>query len=225
MTTIQAIETRYAGCHFRSRLEARWAVFFDHLNIAWQYEPEGFVGCHGTPYLPDFYLPELRSWVTGATGDQGVYVEVKGSQSQLENDSYKIGQCIDYNHTPLGKTGLLILGDVPRAGHTDTVTHSYCYWRKGVETEQVAFGTRTRADQRTIAYIDTPPGHPASRLSGNTSEELPPRCWTEALVWPQIGFRRGGESLVFRADPRPNVIDAYNAARSARFEHGQSGAT
>lgn len=29
--TIRAIETRYAGCRFRSRLEARWAVFFDHL--------------------------------------------------------------------------------------------------------------------------------------------------------------------------------------------------
>lgn len=30
--TITAIETRYAGCHFRSRLEARWAVFFDAAN-------------------------------------------------------------------------------------------------------------------------------------------------------------------------------------------------
>ena len=26
----------------RSRLEARWAVFFDTAGIAWQYEPEGF---------------------------------------------------------------------------------------------------------------------------------------------------------------------------------------
>lgn len=31
--TIQAIQTRYAGHHFRSRLEARWAVFFDYLGV------------------------------------------------------------------------------------------------------------------------------------------------------------------------------------------------
>lgn len=30
---IKAIETRYAGCLFRSRLEARWAVFFRHVGI------------------------------------------------------------------------------------------------------------------------------------------------------------------------------------------------
>jgi len=39
---MKAIPTRYAGCHFRSRLEARWAVFFDRLGVAWQYEPEGY---------------------------------------------------------------------------------------------------------------------------------------------------------------------------------------
>ncbi len=37
---IQAIETRYKGYRFRSRLEARWAVFFDHLKIEWEYEPD-----------------------------------------------------------------------------------------------------------------------------------------------------------------------------------------
>lgn len=53
--TIAAIETRYAGCRFRSRLEARWAVFFDHLGIRWEYEPQGYSTPDG-PYLPDFLL-------------------------------------------------------------------------------------------------------------------------------------------------------------------------
>jgi hypothetical protein len=35
-------ETTYQGCRFRSRIEARWAVFFDNLGIKWWYEPEGF---------------------------------------------------------------------------------------------------------------------------------------------------------------------------------------
>jgi hypothetical protein len=39
---IKPIETRYRGYRFRSRLEARWAVFFDVAGIAWRYEPEGF---------------------------------------------------------------------------------------------------------------------------------------------------------------------------------------
>ncbi len=52
---IKPIATRYGGLLFRSRLEARWALFFDRLHIPWEYEPQGFdVG--GRPYLPDFLL-------------------------------------------------------------------------------------------------------------------------------------------------------------------------
>lgn len=57
---LTAIETRYAGHRFRSRLEARWAVFFDELDLDWVYEPEGFElpGPDETMrrYLPDFHL-------------------------------------------------------------------------------------------------------------------------------------------------------------------------
>jgi len=60
--TIKAIETRYRGYRFRSRLEARWAVFFDALDIRWEYEPEGFdLGGFG-PYLPDFWLPQVKMY-------------------------------------------------------------------------------------------------------------------------------------------------------------------
>lgn len=52
---IQAIETEYAGCRFRSRLEARWAVFFDALRIPWEHEPDGFETSFGK-YLPDFKI-------------------------------------------------------------------------------------------------------------------------------------------------------------------------
>jgi len=39
---VRPIETKYKGYRFRSRLEARWAVFFDTLGLKWWYEPEGF---------------------------------------------------------------------------------------------------------------------------------------------------------------------------------------
>lgn len=51
---MKAIETRYKGYRFRSRLEARWAVFFDALGLRWEYEPEGFDLGFGDLYLPDF---------------------------------------------------------------------------------------------------------------------------------------------------------------------------
>ncbi len=59
---IGPIETRYHGYRFRSRLEARWAVFYDYLEISYQYEPEGF-DLDGVWYLPDFYLPEYDYWI------------------------------------------------------------------------------------------------------------------------------------------------------------------
>jgi hypothetical protein len=62
---IKAIETIYNGYRFRSRLEARWAVFFDALGVDYEYEPEGFELSCGR-YLPDFFLKDFD-----------VYVEVK----------------------------------------------------------------------------------------------------------------------------------------------------
>lgn len=69
---IKAIETEYADCWFRSRLEARWAVFFDALGVTWEYEPEGFHTSAGN-YLPDFYLPAQKTWV-----------EVKGDPAGMD---------------------------------------------------------------------------------------------------------------------------------------------
>lgn len=60
---LKAIETTYQGYRFRSRIEARWAVFMDKLAIAYDYEPEGYVLPHVGPYLPDFWLPEMRCWI------------------------------------------------------------------------------------------------------------------------------------------------------------------
>jgi len=67
-------ETIYNGYRFRSRLEARWAVFFDKLRIPYQYEPEAFVCEDGSQYTPDFFLPNsyLRD-----KDMKGLYLEIK----------------------------------------------------------------------------------------------------------------------------------------------------
>jgi len=73
---IKAIETKYKGYRFRSRLEARWAVFFDALGIAWEYEPEGYDLGDGVWYLPDFYFPN------GLLDEEVKFAEVKFFQGQ-----------------------------------------------------------------------------------------------------------------------------------------------
>ncbi len=59
--TIKPIETKYNGFRFRSRLEARWAIFFDMIGLKYEYEVEGFE-MNGIRYLPDFYIPSLDRW-------------------------------------------------------------------------------------------------------------------------------------------------------------------
>jgi hypothetical protein len=56
--TIKAIETEYGGYLFRSRLEARWAVFLDELGIAYEYEREGYEVATGVWYMPDFHIAD-----------------------------------------------------------------------------------------------------------------------------------------------------------------------
>lgn len=63
MSSIQPIETRYNGYRFRSRLEARWAVFFDTLGVRYEYEKEGYELGELGYYLPDFWLPVQQLWV------------------------------------------------------------------------------------------------------------------------------------------------------------------
>lgn len=95
--TIKPIETVYNGYRFRSRLEARWAVFFDAAGIKYQYEPEGFEMQDGTRYLPDFYLP-----------DDDMYVETKSMKDGFEQEIRKALKVI----TECRKT-ILVLTEMP----------------------------------------------------------------------------------------------------------------
>lgn len=61
--TIEALPTWYGGTAFRSKLEADWAATLDSLGIIWEYEPETITLPSGTVYIPDFWLPELRTWI------------------------------------------------------------------------------------------------------------------------------------------------------------------
>jgi len=80
---MKAIETVYNGYRFRSRLEARWAVFFDSLGIRYQYETEGIDTSKGW-YLPDFWLAHSKDeW---ARKGGGFWAEIKpAGTSAIDN--------------------------------------------------------------------------------------------------------------------------------------------
>jgi hypothetical protein len=75
-SVLQAIETYYGGYRMRSLTEARWAMFFTRLNLDWVYELQGYVVGKSfgrpRPYRPDFYLPTL-----------GLHVEIKPARADV----------------------------------------------------------------------------------------------------------------------------------------------
>ncbi len=83
------IETYWNGLHFRSRLEARWAVFYDRLGIRYVYEPEGYKLGNGVWYLPDFWLPE-----------QECFIEVK-PEYPTENEILKAERLCAWTGSPV----------------------------------------------------------------------------------------------------------------------------
>ena len=88
---MKVIQTEYKGYLFRSRLEARWAVFFDACGVDWEYEPEGYDLGNGLRYLPDFLLHGVEGRVTG-----DLYVEVKGN---MQTGRFGNCQCLSQSTT------------------------------------------------------------------------------------------------------------------------------
>ncbi|PEP96673.1 hypothetical protein [Bacillus toyonensis] len=103
---IKPIETIYKGYRFRSRLEARWAVFFDALGIKWEYEKEGYdLGGLGY-YLPDFFLKNI-----GLRDDNhGLWVEIKPDRPNATEEE-KMEKLV----MGLKSDGIILIGN-PSAG-------------------------------------------------------------------------------------------------------------
>lgn len=220
--TIKAIETRYKGYRFRSRLEARWAVFFDALGIEYQYEPQGFEirswdwpedGEDSQPetiwrYLPDFYLPKLGTWV-----------EVKGSLEDVAADYFEMiawaidwGGCLPGVSDSFGSSyGLLWLGPIPEPHYRyDDIwlpTHWLLQHSKGGWFSQMRFevgGMHNFGPARD--YFDATWGDAGCHIR----ESLLERVYGKQDYW------------AFPSSFAAPIADAYTAARSARFEHGET---
>lgn len=178
------IQTRYRHVHFRSRLEARWAVAFDAMDIQWEYEPEGFALKAGR-YLPDFWLPELKRWV-----------EIKGT---WEIGDYDWDRLMEFglSQSNEGNKFVLVCGSIP---DPSPVIHarSYVVMPYPINVPGAYFNVADRTAYHCL------------------NDEIQPLGPSDA----EYGF-----FIHSLWAPSNNVSEGLKAARSARFEYGESGAT
>ena len=94
---MKAIATMYSGVRFRSRLEAKWAAFFDAAEWPWEYEPTDLDG-----YIPDFILrfsrpvlAEVKPFETFEDSNELRHARVKIQQSGWTGESLILGARIE----------------------------------------------------------------------------------------------------------------------------------
>ena len=209
---IKSIETQYNGYRFRSRLEARWAVFFDAAGIKYEYEPEGFELEDGTRYLPDFYLPEL-----------GWYAEVKAPRDGIENDMQKmlkfIGKGIDV---------LLLLGNIPPkveipSWHFHILHYNHLMKTAMCGSAPFVIGCDGRGRFDTDLYIDRTHEIPTWNFDEHDFCVLAFEVYHDRDLFTKYF---GGEELAWCETWDKSAIrataKAFDAARCARFEHGET---
>ena len=195
MNTITAIPTEYKGYRFRSRLEARWAVFFDACRVKWEYEPEGFALPNGQYYLPDFLLH-------GCDGrsPSDLYVEVKGKMT--EADAEKIWQFsgVEYVDKHMNVANpILVVAGIPDGDDIRDIENFCKEWGyngfPGIRRGPHPFNFETIDGDHFVA-------HPGINKNGR--------------------FELFGDDSSYTYD-RDNAatLRAFKLARQARFEHGE----
>lgn len=211
MPELKAIETIYNGYRFRSRLEARWAVFFDALGVPYEYEREGY-DLDGQWYLPDFWLPQGMEYHT-ALEEHGrpLWIEIKAGVPDW--DAYRKASLLGMQ----SRRPVIILSGQPFA-------------KQGVPAYEGFVCPPATDLPRDWAWQQC-------RICGllflfaafgdgwfcNFCREHPPttlRLRANAVAFDQGMCTELGDASALHT---PLLEDAYRRARQARFEHGHSG--
>lgn len=212
MVTLKAIETIYAGHRFRSRLEARWAVFYDALGIPWNYEKEGYdLGPAGL-YLPDFWLPEQKCWV-----------EIKGDEPTPQ-ESAKAEALSNATE----KSVFIFFGPIPYPDpDTDNLEFGEGAWgfimsEAGIYWDNYLRWTRCL----NCGALNVNFNGRADRLPCKTDFTEPPEDEFPPGEYAANGINQGCPRSAPHGDKGYNYEDplllaAYEKARMARFEHGE----
>ena len=194
LNSIKAIPTEYNGHLFRSRLEARWAVFFDACGVEWEYEPEGYDLGDGVRYLPDFLLHGVEG---RAGGD--LYVEVKGRMTPFDAEKIKRFAEAGMPQDGYGKstTPLLVVSRIPEGIEAIDIID---YIADVAYSEKHGFPAPFNFETIDGDYFAA---HPGINKNGK--------------------FELFGDDLNYLSDMDERATaHAYKLARQARFEYGET---
>lgn len=202
MSDIKPIPTYYAGYYFRSRLEARWAVFFHSLGVHWEYEPEGFQLPNGMNYLPDFRVKCYGKRGSRECVPFDLWIEVKGHMTQ--EDAVKVR---------------LFAGE-----HTVTKTLDGKSWTESTVERPVLIlhdipDEECSSDSGALHAYDQMDGcdvYPFNYqlIDGDYFAAYPAAHHGHFYLW-------GDDSNYINRDDVEAVEQAYRNARQARFEYGE----
>lgn len=201
MNEMKPIQTCYDGYRFRSRLEARWAVFFNAAGIPYVYEPEGFKLSNGAYYLPDFYLPWFK-----------LYIDIKPdfeSESAYKEIKEKL-ECLYYDGYEKEIVTGLFIGD-PLTNKMSVFITDATDGSAGEGWWNASFvegAWYRREDENNTDY-----GYTKHWITINLGEPTDTR-WR---VFCRDNYECSGQCLSQRSD----FAEAKTKARQARFEHNE----
>jgi len=287
---ITPIQTRYKGFHFRSRLEARFAVLLDEMDIDWKYEDEGYKLGKTEKYLPDFIIKI-------GNGDD-FYIEVKPEYPTIEEINKMSNLCRGkqmpgyivfgsffpphINKKRLGKIiidqkngrkisykeffniikGMIMIG-FTKEGFIVSDYRTFAYTRGGKHFDIWTFylNPEDTFKEKYPLYIGETTKNQLLLFNNGRNESMSIELITDPIYiqnekyqyignyivldtisnplcdqddTPFEGFCKNKENIIlhqrfYNGDgityDHEDLIRAYNAAKSARFEHGESGAT
>jgi len=143
---VESIPTFFDGWKFRSRTEARWAVFFKETKTDYIYEAEGYEIEDSVWYLPDFYLTKHDSFVEikGVEPSAEEYSKCRNLCKLTEKSVFLVwgvpGDCSAIHfHLALGK---IVWNDVsPFIGLFDSLKAEFLMTESAATAKQYIFGS------------------------------------------------------------------------------------
>lgn len=200
---MESIETIYNGYKFRSRLEARWAIFFDAVGIKYEYEPEGIRLTTGDWYLPDFYLPQFHCYF------EVKRIPKKFLRSELPTEEF--GDAIaKISNGAHGSTwaGIIAFGD----------PYDHYMW---IFCQEVNDGSGGSYENPVVFGEDPETGQPMLFAWWDYRDRDFFDSWENYNKIPM----RTDCNYMYLDNPflTNRVIEAELKARQARFEHGEKG--